>query len=164
MTSDVTVTSFQMGSTPNLDTTSTRYSGRCVQSFASLSHRVATISLAVLVVWIFHGVLGGGRFYAPPSNSAPELRSDMRQVAFESSSKISKKILRSFLRSGQRSGHQRSSKSKCSRFSTISTILNFRRSLAREPEELERRGKEQTIAHLQPYLECVVRFDLRSMV
>ena len=69
------------------------------------------------------------RFYAPPpSNSTPELRSDMQQVAFESSSKISKKILRSFLRSGQRLGHQRSSKSKWSRFSTITTILNFRRS------------------------------------
>ena len=55
---------------------------------------------------------GGGAFLRPPSNSAPELRSDMQQAAFESSSKISKKVLRSFLRSGQRSGHQRSSKSK----------------------------------------------------
>ena len=36
------------------------------------------------------------------SNSAPELRSDMRQAAFESSSKVTKKLLRSFLRSGQR--------------------------------------------------------------
>ena len=40
---------------------------------------------------------GGGAFLRPPpSNSAPELRSDMRQAAFESSSKISKKVLRSF--------------------------------------------------------------------
>ena len=105
---------------------------------------------------------GGGAFLRPPSNSAPELRSDMRQAAFETSSKISKKVLRSFLRSGQRSGHQRSSKSKCSRFS----FRQFSTSdaLPREPEELERRGKKQTIAHLQPYLECAVRFDLRSMV
>ena len=44
LTSDVTVTSFQIGSTPNLDTTSARYSGRCVQSFTSLSLRVPTIS------------------------------------------------------------------------------------------------------------------------
>ena len=44
LTSDVIVTSFQVGLTPNLDTTSARYSGRCVQSFASLSLRVATIS------------------------------------------------------------------------------------------------------------------------
>ena len=94
-----------------------------------VSEEEQLLTLAVLVVWIFHRVLGGGGvFTPPPSNSAPELRSDMRQAAFESSSKISKKVHRSFLSSGQRSGHQRSSKSKCSRFSTISIILNFRRS------------------------------------
>ena len=94
-----------------------------------ISKTLSCLTLAVLVVWTFLGVLGGGRFYAqPPSNSAPEVRSDIRQAAFESSSKITKKVLRSFLRSGQRSGQQRSSKVKCSRFSTISTILNFRRS------------------------------------
>ena len=69
----------------------------------------------------------GGAFLRPPSNSAPELRSDIRQAAFESLSKISKKVLQSFLRSGQWSGHQRSLNSKCSRFSIISTTLNFRR-------------------------------------
>ena len=45
MTSDVTVTSFQMGSTLNLDTTSARYSGRRMQSFASLSIGVKTIGV-----------------------------------------------------------------------------------------------------------------------
>ena len=48
---------------------------------------------------------GGGAFLRPPSNSASELRSDMRQAAFESSSKITKKVLKSCLRPGQRSGH-----------------------------------------------------------
>ena len=72
---------------------------------------------------------GGGDFTPPPpSNSAPGLRSDMQQAAFESSSQIIKEVFQSFLRSGKRSGHQRSSKLKCSRFSTISTIFNFRRS------------------------------------
>ena len=44
LTCDVTVTSFQMGSAPNLDTTSARYSEKCVLSFLSLSFRIATIS------------------------------------------------------------------------------------------------------------------------
>ena len=108
---------------------------------------------------------GGGAFLRPPpSNSAPELRSDMQQAAFESSSEIIKKVLRSFLRSGQRSGHQRSSKIRCSRFLLAFRQLSTSDALAREPEVLERRRKMQTIAHLHPYLECVVRFDLRSIV
>ena len=37
LTSDVTVTSFQMKSTPNLNTISVRYSGSCVQSFFRFS-------------------------------------------------------------------------------------------------------------------------------
>ena len=43
LTSDVTVTSFQIGSAPNLDTTSVRYSERRVEIFASLSLRVAEV-------------------------------------------------------------------------------------------------------------------------
>ena len=70
----------------------------------------------------------GGGFFTPPVYSAPEIRRDMQQAAFESSCKNIKQVLRSFFTSGQRSGHQRSSKVKCSRFSTISTNLNFRRS------------------------------------
>ena len=44
LTSDVTVTSFEMRSTPSLNIISARYSGKCVQSFASLSYCFATFS------------------------------------------------------------------------------------------------------------------------
>ena len=44
------------------------------------------------MVDIFHGVLGA--LLRPESNPAPELRSGMQQMAFESSSKIIKQIFR----------------------------------------------------------------------
>ena len=44
LTSDFTVPSFQMGLTPNLDISLAWYSGACVQSYASLPYRVATLS------------------------------------------------------------------------------------------------------------------------
>ena len=50
--------------------------------------RAHSLTRAVLVVGIFHivvvVVVGGWGGYAP-SNSAPELRSDIQQAAFESS-------------------------------------------------------------------------------
>ena len=77
--------------------------------WAIVTSSVETVlTLAVLVLWIFHGVMGGGRiFTTPPSNSVPRLRSDVRQAAFESSTKITETVLSSFLWSGQRSGQQR---------------------------------------------------------
>ena len=44
LTSNVTVASFQMKPTPNFDIISAWYSEKCVQSFTSLSYRVATLS------------------------------------------------------------------------------------------------------------------------
>ena len=55
-TSDVTVTSFQMASTPHLDVTSAKYSGMYVLSFVSLSYRLAPLSTQ----------RKGGQLCAPP--------------------------------------------------------------------------------------------------
>ena len=97
--------------------------------------------LAVLVVWIFHGVLGGVFTPPTPSNSAPELRSDMRQAAFESSSKITKKVL------GHFEGQVKGQVTRGHQSQNVPDFLPFRHfstsdALAREPEELERRRKK----------------------
>ena len=54
---------------------------------------------------------GGGRLDAPPSNSAPRRRSEKREKAFESSSKIIPKLFQSILAQVNievTRGHQRS--------------------------------------------------------
>ena len=57
---------------------------------------------ALLGLWIFHRLLGGGgRLNAPPMISAPGCRREKRKVAFESSRKIISKSFRSFFGSGQ---------------------------------------------------------------
>ena len=76
------------------------------QPHNELSRFTCLLTRAVLVVWIFHGVLGGGGFLQPPSNSAPVLRSETRQAAFEGSSKSITNVLSQFLGQVTR-GHQR---------------------------------------------------------
>ena len=67
--------------------------------------------------------------------------------------------LRSFFRSGQRSGHQMSAKVKFCHFNIF--FRNYRRT-TREPIELQRREKAQSIALLTLFRQHVLRFDLRS--
>ena len=60
------------------------------------------LTRALLGLWIFHRLLGGGgRLNAPPMISAPGRRREKRKAAFESSRKIISKSFRSFFGSGQ---------------------------------------------------------------
>ena len=59
------------------------------------------LTRALLGLWIFHRLLGGGRLNAPPMISAPGRRREKRKAAFESSRKIISKSFRSFFCSGQ---------------------------------------------------------------
>ena len=62
---------------------------------------------ALLGLWIFHRLLGGGgAFERPPMISAPGRRREKRKAAFESSRKIISKSFRSFFGSGQNWGLQ----------------------------------------------------------
>ena len=70
------------------------------------------LTRALMGLWIFHHLMGGGLRTPPPSNSAPRKRRDKRKIAFESSSKIITKLLQSIFCWGQTWGHQRSSKVK----------------------------------------------------
>ena len=60
------------------------------------------LTRALLGLWIFHRLLGGGgRLNAPPMISTPGRRREKRKAAFESSRKIISKSFRSFFVSGQ---------------------------------------------------------------
>ena len=61
----------------------------------------ARLARALLGLWIFHHLLGGGAFERPPMISAPGCRREKRKAAFESSRKIISKSFRSFFGSGQ---------------------------------------------------------------
>ena len=66
------------------------------------------ISRALMGLWIFHDLLGGGGggVWTPPSISTPAHRRTKRKTAFESSRKIISKSFRSFFGSCQNWGHQ----------------------------------------------------------
>ena len=65
------------------------------------------LTRALLGLWIFHRLLGGGAFERPPPMiSAPGRRREKRKAAFESSRKIISKSFRSFFGSGQNWGLQ----------------------------------------------------------
>ena len=67
----------------------------------------AGLTRALLGLWIFHRLLGGGAFERPPPMiSAPGRRREKRKAAFESSRKIISKSFRSFFGSGQNWGLQ----------------------------------------------------------
>ena len=62
----------------------------------------SNLTRALLGLWIFHRLLGGGAFERPPPMiSAPGRRREKRKAAFESSRKIISKSFRSFFGSGQ---------------------------------------------------------------
>ena len=78
-------------------------SGR-VQIF---KHIYVCLTRALLGLWIFHRLLGGGAFERPPPMiSAPGRRREKQKAAFESSQKIISKSFRSFFGSGQNWGLQ----------------------------------------------------------
>ena len=59
------------------------------------------LTRALLGLWIFHRLLGGGAFERPPMISAPGRHIEKQKAAFESSRKIISKSFRSFFGSGQ---------------------------------------------------------------
>ena len=65
------------------------------------------LTRALLGLWIFHRLLGGGAFERPPPMiSAPGRCREKRKAAFESSRKIISKSFQSFFVSGQNCGLQ----------------------------------------------------------
>ena len=61
---------------------------------------VRGLTRALLGLWIFHRLLGGGRLNAPPMISAPGHRREKQKAAFESWRKIISKSFRSYFGSG----------------------------------------------------------------
>ena len=82
---------------------------------------------ALLGLWIFHRLLGGGgRLNATPMISAPGRRREKRKAAFESSRKIISKSFRSFFGSGENWGHQGSKFQNFTKRFFDNKIVNFK--------------------------------------
>ena len=102
---------------------------------------VRVLTRALLVLWIFHDLLGGGVWTPPPSISAPAHRRTKRKTAFESSRKIISKSFRSFFGSGQKWGHQGSKFQNFPKRFLDDKIFNFKdRATILIPSCLSRQG------------------------
>ena len=112
------------------------------KTYATYTHsQIFMLTRALLGLWIFHDLLGGGVFEHPPSISAPAHRRTKQKTAFESSRKSISKSFRSFFGSGQKWGHQGSKFQNFPKRFLDDKIFNFKdRATILIPSCLSRQG------------------------